>query len=369
MRRMFNMIMEPRGKVLRQLIHALGRYSSSVQMVLQEDNGLGEVGDALLARLEPYLLEQRRQSHWLGTSLVNSHATVYLFAAADSVFGELLAVSDGLYDWQQPYLPEDLALLREDGSEILCSICHEHDAYLLISDEERRTLDFFSPYLMENHGAPHEDSEPRGEMNPLQMPTLQRLLEWHAPRVLIETVDNAGWSLEVDLHGTCAADRTVPYISTERSAADWVSWQASGNQFQALGGPGNLAEMIDSFSDFAESAWQIRETCGPVFHREEVALRRLCDWYLGRCDGDRDVCRTIRIATQEQCEWLVTIDLSGTEWEGLSQSPRSVPVSMYEWYESEIADGLFVGRGGIKRLETVLELFFEAIDESERSRH
>jgi hypothetical protein len=41
-----------------------------------------------------------------------------------------------LFGWRQPELPEDLALLREDGTAVLASICHEHDAYLQLTDEE-----------------------------------------------------------------------------------------------------------------------------------------------------------------------------------------------------------------------------------------
>jgi hypothetical protein len=71
---------------------------------------------------------------------VSEEATVLRFAMNMAVQDELIGASDGLYGWQQPALPEDLALLRDDGTVILGSICHEHDAYLELSDEEYEAL-------------------------------------------------------------------------------------------------------------------------------------------------------------------------------------------------------------------------------------
>lgn len=140
MRRVFNLIQEPSGELLRRFFGALARHSSSVMMVLRDDLGLGETGQALLLRLEPYLLKRERRSSWPGTTLFGEEATVLRFALCTQVLDELVAASSGLFGWQQPELPEDLALVRSDGTVVLASISHEHDAYLELSDEEYQSL-------------------------------------------------------------------------------------------------------------------------------------------------------------------------------------------------------------------------------------
>ena len=109
-------------------------------MVVRDDLGLSEAGQALLARLEFQLLERKRGSSWPGTTLIGHEATILRFALGEGVLDELAAAAGGLFRWQQPTLPEDLAFIRSDGTAILSSICHEHDAYLELSDDEYHSL-------------------------------------------------------------------------------------------------------------------------------------------------------------------------------------------------------------------------------------
>ncbi|MCL6592265.1 MAG: hypothetical protein K6U80_20260 [Firmicutes bacterium] len=48
--------------------------------------------------------------------------------------------SKKISDWKQPKLPEDLCLLRDNGTPWLISIAHENDMYLEISIEEKEAL-------------------------------------------------------------------------------------------------------------------------------------------------------------------------------------------------------------------------------------
>ncbi len=140
MRWVLDVIEEPSGELLRRLISALAQHSSSVMMVLRDELGLSETGQALLTRLHPHLLKRERRSSWPGTTLLGEEATVLRFALGTKVLEELLAASNSLFGWQQPELPEDLALLRADETVVLGSISHEHDAYLDINDEEYQSL-------------------------------------------------------------------------------------------------------------------------------------------------------------------------------------------------------------------------------------
>ncbi len=140
-RRILDFVEEPRGEAYHQLLDALRPYSSTVMMVVRDDLWLSGSGRALLVRLQPSLVEEKRSSSWPGTALLlDEEATVLQFAMNIAVLDELKSASAGLYDWQQPSLPEDLALIRQDGTAILSSISYERDAYLEIADEEYEAL-------------------------------------------------------------------------------------------------------------------------------------------------------------------------------------------------------------------------------------
>jgi hypothetical protein len=78
--------------------------------------------------------------------------------------------------------------------------------------------------------------------------------DWHEDfGVKIDTLDNPGWSLMVDLKGTALERKSFQEVETDRTDIDWVRARRSGNTFEAFGGPGNLNEMIESFLNWAEA--------------------------------------------------------------------------------------------------------------------
>ena len=140
MRRLYDVINEPRGNLLRRLLRAVAEHSSSAILVLRDDLGVSDTAISLLSALEPHVIERRRSASWPGTTLLNEEATTIRFRPIAPVLDQLLSVAEGLYEWQQPALPEDLAFLREDGTALLASISHERDAFLDLDDDEYRAL-------------------------------------------------------------------------------------------------------------------------------------------------------------------------------------------------------------------------------------
>jgi hypothetical protein len=63
-----------------------------------------------------------------------------LFRVGPETMEELLRVTDDLFGWVNPALPEDLHFLREDGSVVLGSIAQEDDAWLELDAEEMQAL-------------------------------------------------------------------------------------------------------------------------------------------------------------------------------------------------------------------------------------
>jgi len=74
--------------------------------------------------------------------------------------------------------------------------------------------------------------------------------EWeHDYGVHIETLDNPGWRLRIDLAATPLASRT---FTPERFESDaWVRFWCESNVFHAAGGPMSLPVMIGRFRQWA----------------------------------------------------------------------------------------------------------------------
>jgi len=76
--------------------------------------------------------------------------------------------------------------------------------------------------------------------------------DWeHDERVRINTLDNPGWRLWVNLADTELAGRELQRVQVERSDSDWVNYRADGRVFDAACGPLNLDEVVSVFVSWA----------------------------------------------------------------------------------------------------------------------
>lgn len=140
MRHVYDFVVEPRGKSLQKLVSALGDRCAYVMVVIRDDLGLCDTANSVLSRIGPDVVERIRSSTWPGTTLIGSEATIIRFRPSAVALEGVLSAAEGLYDWQQPVLPEDLCFLRNDGSALFASISHEGDAFLDVDDEEYEAL-------------------------------------------------------------------------------------------------------------------------------------------------------------------------------------------------------------------------------------
>lgn len=97
------------------------------------------------------------------------------------------------------------------------------------------------------------------------MNELQRIQEWysshcngdweHTYGVRIDTLDNPGWSLEIDLRETELDSRAFTPISRGDSEddADWVRCRVESGKFVAHGGAATLTELLRTFLDWSRS--------------------------------------------------------------------------------------------------------------------
>jgi immunity protein 53 of polymorphic toxin system len=95
--------------------------------------------------------------------------------------------------------------------------------------------------------------------------TLERLAHWyksncdgdweHSFGLAIDTLDNPGWSITVDLDATRSMNK--PFEVVERGyehSTDWVRCWKDGTKFRAACGPEKLEEALIVFLDWVEGA-------------------------------------------------------------------------------------------------------------------
>ena len=76
--------------------------------------------------------------------------------------------------------------------------------------------------------------------------------EWeHSYGVSIDTLDNPGWRVRIDLQGTALAGRPFKRTETHRTESDWVVCWVESDQFHAACGPQNLLESLKAFRTWA----------------------------------------------------------------------------------------------------------------------
>ncbi len=139
-RRIYDLSQDISGDAYRKLLVTASEYCDTFLLVVRKSVRMTESAEQVLDKLQPFLLQQTEESEWPGTRLFGRSATVFRLRLNHSSSAILMEATDSLYSWLQPALPEDLCLLRSDGSPWLTSITHEKDAYLELSPDEYKSL-------------------------------------------------------------------------------------------------------------------------------------------------------------------------------------------------------------------------------------
>ena len=80
----------------------------------------------------------------------------------------------------------------------------------------------------------------------------------HAYGVTIETLDNPGWMVMIDLTGTALEDGTMQAVSFQRSDTDWLSCKVEHKRFRGAGDSQKLPVILQTFQEWATKASQVK---------------------------------------------------------------------------------------------------------------
>jgi hypothetical protein len=68
---------------------------------------------------------------------------------------------------------------------------------------------------------------------------------WHG--ISVQTLDNPGWMVLIDLKETCLDASATPYVLHERNSTNWFGYKVENEKFEGIGGPENLTEILAYF--------------------------------------------------------------------------------------------------------------------------
>jgi hypothetical protein len=144
----FHFIDEPKGEAYDQLIQLGNKLGVSVGLVRETRMSRPSEADRIFAELAPYLESEQEVTEWPGTQLaIDYTAIVRTYRLSGPVAEAMMRAARRLFEWENPYLPDDPHFLRTDSSVLLGTVVHEHDAWLDLRQPELSVLESAFPVL------------------------------------------------------------------------------------------------------------------------------------------------------------------------------------------------------------------------------
>lgn len=79
--------------------------------------------------------------------------------------------------------------------------------------------------------------------------------DWeHGAGIHIDTIDNPGWGISIDLEGTQLEQKKFQEIEIDNSETDWLICFTKNNSFEGRCGALNLLQVLHIFRNWAEEA-------------------------------------------------------------------------------------------------------------------
>lgn len=136
---------EPRGRTYHDVFYRALPWCAELVLVVVPLSGGGDPllpeGRGVLSELSPYLRSASYASEWPGTRLDGGAAGhVHRYHLTPPVLDVVTSATDRLFGWRSPGLPQDIALMRSDGSPFLVTVTHQEWAALELDADEEDAL-------------------------------------------------------------------------------------------------------------------------------------------------------------------------------------------------------------------------------------
>ena len=136
----------PTGKTYEQLIKLLCEHCDTFYFVTRKELSYNE---SALEQFRSYLIETYQSKRWAGTVTQGPAATIYVIKANTDTCKLLQQLSNSLYDWVAPHLPEDLTFLK-NNAVWFSSTTHEKMGCFEVNEDEQHLLHQIEGLKVEN---------------------------------------------------------------------------------------------------------------------------------------------------------------------------------------------------------------------------
>ena len=124
---------EPKGENYKELIQLAFDKCDIFLFIKHSQLTYYQSFDTLLGELKDDFICDKEQSEWPGTLSVPT-ATVYYFRTSEKSREIIKNITDSLFNWQAPYLPDDLCFLR-NNKEWLVTTAHAQYCHILTENQ------------------------------------------------------------------------------------------------------------------------------------------------------------------------------------------------------------------------------------------
>lgn len=127
----WDLIENPTGITYKKLVEVLCTHSDSFYFITRKEL---KYNKDTLKRFEPYIIEKYKTQKWANTITEGPSATLYLVEANEYTCRLLQELSESLYDWVSPNLPEDLTFIKNNFEWFTCTTHERFGGFSLRSD-------------------------------------------------------------------------------------------------------------------------------------------------------------------------------------------------------------------------------------------
>ncbi|MBS4210009.1 hypothetical protein [Bacillus sp. FJAT-50079] len=133
----WNVVENPTDSIYRQLIKVLCANSDQFYFVTRKELTYNR---EMLDQFHAYTIETYKTKKWANTITKGSPATVYVIEANRDTCKLLLQLSNSLYDWVAPNLPEDLTFIKNNFVWFTCTTHEEFGGFTIRSEYYRNLI-------------------------------------------------------------------------------------------------------------------------------------------------------------------------------------------------------------------------------------
>jgi hypothetical protein len=134
------------------LLESVAPLATSFGLIVRSNSiQLSRRAISVMRSLENTVISMDEVTQWPGTELIGGRrSSRYVYRLEPTSLDVLIQSASSLFDWVNPELPEDLHLIRSDGTPVLGTVAQDDDAWVELDDQEvAQFIESGAPWLGE----------------------------------------------------------------------------------------------------------------------------------------------------------------------------------------------------------------------------